>query len=230
MADTIFYNADFLVIEYMDLLKSPYLNLLYRLSKNERIKEILKTEDIEHLDFGGLYEWYINRKHQNFLIDLNRYPDKISNNDLDTLLDEQISSSEFFYNEATELILMDMLKVATKRKMVRDVIIYHPHNNDYAEQDIQKYLSGGYIFMKDWNEVMEKAGANSTYFLSNVDLITKMNEKGILRCSSITLPIEYRYNKKNMTDFKFDFDSLFRESPFKLSYVQACTYNQPNET
>lgn len=229
MADTIFYNADYLVIEYIDMVKSPYLNLLYRLCKNERIREILKTEDIEHLDYGGLYEWYINRKHQNFLIDLNRYPDKITNEDLDKLLDEQISSSNFFYNEAPPLILVDMLKVVTKRKLVKDVIVYHPHSNNFAEEDLKKYLSSAPIFITDWDEVMDKAGANSTYFISNVDLIQRMKEKEILKCSSITLPVEYRYNKKNMTEFKFDFEELFRENPFKLSYVQACTFNHPDE-
>ena len=50
-----------------------------------------------------------------------------------------------------------------------------------------------------------------------------MQEKECLRCSSITLPVEYRYNKKNMEDFSVDFEELYQKDPFKLTFFRACT-------
>ena len=68
--DSIFKNADYIVIEYIDMVKSPYLLLLNAMRRNDKIREILKLEQVDNLDDISLYEWYINRKHQNFLIDL----------------------------------------------------------------------------------------------------------------------------------------------------------------
>ena len=44
-----------------------------------------------------------------------------------------------------------------------------------------------------------------------------------LKFSSITLPVEYRYNKKNMDDFDIEFKELFEKQPFKLTYMRACS-------
>ena len=83
MSNTIFLNSDYIVIEYIDIIKSPYIVLLNHIRRNKRIREILNLEEIDNLGEDGLIEWYINRKHQNFLIDLCRYPDRISESDLD---------------------------------------------------------------------------------------------------------------------------------------------------
>jgi hypothetical protein len=222
--NTIFYNSDYIVIEYIDLLKSPYLVLLNVVRKNPRLKEILKIEEIEYLDQASLYEWYVMRKHQNFFIDLNRYPNQINEETMDKILDDQINSSKYFYTSIKPLKLMEMLFPVNKQKLVKGIIIYHPHNNDFAKNDLESLTSGKYIFMSDWNEVMNKAGFNSTYFISDIDKVIAMKEKGVLRCSSVTLPIEYRYNKKNMTDMKYDLDELYKEAPFKLSYINSAIF------
>lgn len=229
MADTIFYNADYIVIEYIDILKSPYLILLDQIRKNDRINEILNIDSIRYLDDASLYEWYINRKHQNFFIDLNRYPDKITNEQLDELLEEQMMLTPRFYQDANPLILCDFLKVLKRRKLVKDVIIYHPHKNFFAKNDLESMMQTQYTFMSDFNKVMDIAKENSTYFLSDVSHLDEMKEKGILKFSSVTIPIEYRYNKKNMKEYKYDFDELFKENPFKLSFFRACTFEEPIE-
>lgn len=229
MADTIFYNADYIVIEYIDILKSPYLILLDQIRKNDRINEILNIDSIRYLDDASLYEWYINRKHQNFFIDLNRYPDKITNEQLDELLEEQMMLTPRFYQDANPLILCDFLKVLKRRKLVKDVIIYHPHKNFFAKNDLESMMKTQYTFMSDFNQVMDKAKENSTYFLSDVSHLDEMKEKGILKFSSVTIPIEYRYNKKNMKEYKYNFDELFKENPFKLSFFRACTFEEPIE-
>ena len=224
--ETIFYNADYVVIEYIDMIKSPYLLLLNSLKKNDKIREIIKVEQIEFLDELALYEWYINRKHQNFLIDLNRYPDQLTDEMMDALLDDQISLTPKFYEYANILTIGAFLSLEWNSKLVKDIIIYHPHNNKYAEENLNSIFNRKFTFKNDFNEVLDIAKANSTYFLSDIDKINTMKEKDLLKFSSITLPVEYRYNKKNMDDFKLDFDELFKENPFKLSYMRTCTIEE----
>ena len=221
---TIFYNADYIVIEYIDMIKSPYIILLNAIrQQNKKIREILKLEEVEYLSDMGIYEWYRNRKHQNFLIDLNRYPDEISEESLNELLESQINLKSFFYEQARPLIILDMLDTLNRNNISTNIIIYHPHDNDYAEKDLKNITGHSYKFMNDFNEVIKTAGYNSTYFLSDINKINIMRDKDVLKMSSITLPIEYRYNKKNMTEFNIDFDELFKKNPFKLSYCRTCT-------
>lgn len=226
MADTIFYNADYIVIEYIDIIKSPYLILLDQIRRESKMKDIFKIETIEHLDYPALYEWYLNRKHQNFLIDLVRDRNFISDKDLDVLLDKQMNISPLFCQTANLLMIDSVLKVCRAKKLVNDVIIYYPHSDNFAKQDLENITGAKYTFYNNFDDVMNKAKANSTYFLSDINKVLKLKDNGLLEYSSITLPIEYRYNKKNMKEFSLDFEALFKECPFKLSYMRTCTYEE----
>ena len=93
----------------------------------------------------------------------------------------------------------------------------------YAKTDLSNKFGASFTFMNDFNEIIDIAGHNSTYFLSDINKIYMLKDKGKLEMSSITLPYEYRYNKKNLTEFNIDFKSLFEEHPFKLSYMRVCT-------
>lgn len=230
MENTIFLNADYIVIEYMDLIKSPYLVFLHCIRRNEKLREILKIEQIEFLDDISLYEWYINRKHQNFLVDLNRYPDQISEKDLYDLLELQLNNSPMMYEQATMLLLGERLPIMQAKKMaVKDIIIYHPHENNFAKDDLTRETNHEFTFMNNFEEVLDKAKSNSTYFLSDIEKVITMKDKEYLKCSSVTLPVEYRYNKKNMNDFKYDLYSLYKDIPYKLSFFRACTFGEELE-
>lgn len=224
--DTIFYNADYVVVEYIDLIKSPYFILLNVIRQNPRMKEILKIEEIEYLNDDALYEWYINRKHQNFFHDLNKYPDKIPNEKLDEILDDQLGITDRFYTDCEPLPMVASLKSIKVKGITKDVIIYHPHHNSFAQNDLERLIGEKFIWMDNFKEVLRKAGPNSTYFLSDIRHIEEMKNRGVLKLSSITLPFEYRYNKKNMKDFDLDYDELMKDHPFKLSYMYACKYVQ----
>lgn len=224
MDNTIFYNSDYLVIEYIDLIKSPYFTLLKVLPKNNKIKEILKTELIEPLSDTSLVEWYINRKYQNFMMDLNRYPEQISEETMNKLLEEQICLSPKFYQYAAELPMVSVIKTMKTKKINVDIIIYHPHKNSFAKDDLANILNGSSLtFMDNFDDVLDKAKENSTYILSDISKILRMKEKGYLKHSSVTLPIEYRYNKKSMTEFKIDLEKICHDNIFKYSFMRACT-------
>ena len=231
MVNPIFYNSDYVVIEYIDLIKSPYLVLLNLIRTNPKMGEILNIDEIRYMDDASLYEWYVNRKHQNFFMDLVR-PDIMKTNPnqyhavMNQLLDDQISISDRFYSDAILLPLGGSLKFIKRQSVCKDIIIYHPHPNKFAEENLHSLVGESFTWMSDWDKVMEKAGANSTYFLSDIHKVERMRDAGILEFSSITLPQEYRYNKKNMKDYRLDFDAMMKANVFKLSFIAACLYKK----
>lgn len=227
---SIFYNSDYIVIEYRDLLKSPEFTLLQQIQKliqnKERFSEsplngIIKTYEIENLSLEALAEWYINRKHQNLFKALAINEDAISDEELETAIVNQINLSDRFIIDSTPLPLMEGLVQMRKLRMIEDIIIFAPFNLEYIKHDVERLTKEKFTYVSSFKEAAEIAKANSTYFLSNADHIYELKEMGYLKFSSITLPLEYRYNKKNMHDFKFDYDELFKENPFKLSYLNA---------
>ncbi len=221
---SVFLNSDYVVVQYIDMIKSPYLMLLSIIQRNEKLREVLKLEEIETFDAAALYEWYINRKHQNFFIDLNRDPEKIPNEFLDGLLADQMCLAKEFYSGTNMLCTEYMLKfLKSSNDMVKDVIIYFPYNTPFAKEDLKECTGHNYTFMSDFDEICKKCGFNSTYFLSDIDLIDRMEKNGVLEFSSVILPIEYRYNKKNMHDFKIDFSEKLKDTVFKVSFMRTCT-------
>lgn len=221
---SVFLNSDYVVVQYMDMIKSPCFVLLTIIQKNPKLKEILRLEEIENFDTESLYEWYINRKNKNFFMDLNRDPERFSQEFMDELLADQMCLAKEFYSDANMLCTEYMLKfLKSKKDIVRDVIIYFPYKTPYAHDDLKDVLGLNFTFMDDFDAICKKCGSNCTYFLSDIDLIDRMEKNGILQYSSVILPIEYRYNKKNMTDFKIDFSKKLTEVVFKVSFMRTCT-------
>ena len=165
---------------------------------------------------------YINRKNYNFLIDLNRYPDKISNESLDDLLKNEMLNNEVFYKYAFIFKLAKTLKMLHSQKLAKDIIIYYPYETNYAKKYLDDLIGCKNRFIYNFEEILDITGYNSTYFLSDHRHLYTMRDKGCLKMSSITLPMDYNYN---MIDNKlvFNFDELYKEHPFKLSYCRACT-------
>ena len=221
----VFLNSDYVVVEYMDLLKSPYLTLLNTLRQHDSLNEVLKLDTLKYASNAGLYEWYINRKHQNFLVDLNRHPDIIPESSLDQILEEQMDFTDELYTKSDPLLLVETIKTLKRTEgLVKDVIIYHPHNNDFAEKDFKETTGMNFTFMSDINEIIDVAGANSTYFFSNIENVLALEAKNCLQLSSVTIPYEYRYNKKSLMEWKLDLDELNKKYIFKLTFCFACSY------
>ena len=226
---TIFYNADYVVLEYMDIIKSPYLTIIAMLKYSEEYRKFLKFENIDYLDELGLSEWYINRKHRNPFVELSRYPDEVPTEKMDQLLNTLITHDERFYQYSKILNIAGFLSTKMSEKISNGIIIYDPHESNFAKNDLNRLFNKDFIVMHNFDDILNKTKSNSTYILSDVHKIHQMKKKGCLKFSSVTLPIEYRYNKVNIKDFDLDFDELWKTDPFKLSYFRACSYALPEE-
>ncbi len=219
----IFLNADYIVMDYLDLIQTPYFIFLSLLKTNDKLKEIFKVEDIDFLKPYGLFEWYINRKNFNFLLDLNRYPNKISEEQLDIFLDEEMKNNEIFYKDAPPLLLLDVLRRLYAQKLTKDIIIYYPHETKFAKEELDKITGVDNKFMYNFEEILDITKYNSTYFFSDYRHIFTMKNKGYLTMSSVTLALDYNYNVDNNGKLRFNFNDLYKDNPFKLSYCRACT-------
>lgn len=219
----IFLNSEYVVIEYADMLQSPYYRFLSLLKYNKNLYKILKLEDIDYLSETGLLEWYVKRNNVNILYDLNRYPDKISNEELDKLFEDELKANEVFYEHALNLLLLDIPRKVKTLKVCKDVIIYYPYENPYVKKHLDAKTNTDNRFIYNIDELIDLAKNNSTYFFSDYRNILKLKDKGQLKMSSVTLAIDYSYNIDNNGNLRFDFNELYKENPFKLSYVRTCT-------
>ena len=96
---------------------------------------------------------------------------------MDALLDDQISLTPKFYEYANILSIGAFLSFEWSSKLVKDIIIYHPHNNKYAEENLNSIFNRKFTFKNDFNEILDIAKANSTYFLSDINKINTMEFK-----------------------------------------------------
>ena len=226
-SEVLFYNSEYIVVEYIDMIKAPYLLLADRMRKyNAGLKQIIDLDQISTLSIEGLYEWYMMRKHRNFLIDLCKYPDKIGTKYLDKLLSDHLNSDYRFYQYSNLLPIGNMLIRAKAHDLVKGMIVFSEDDpKGYIEKDLKDSYDIEITYMTNFDDVMKLAKNDSTYFLSDIKKIDRMKEADVLKYSSVTLPVEYRYNKKDSNHYDIDFDKLWETDPFKLSYVRTITLN-----
>ena len=234
MGNSIFYNSDYVVIEYMDMVKQPMLHLLNTIheivtsdpmDENFRLAEILNLDLLRSFqNTTQLVEFYLSRKHQNIFYDILTEEALESGLDIEDLLQDQISSSYRFFTEPAFLPASSVISYCKKKHLVNDVIINYPYDPKYAEENISAVLGVSVKFMNDFSEIVKVAGSNSTYFLSDYDKLRKLNELSKLRYSSVVTPVDYRYNDNKIDDLLED-----EKTVFKVSFMRACTYPKDDQ-
>ena len=229
---SIFYNSDYIVIEYMDFIKNPYFILLKNFKDTivrPDAKDIfplyhyIKRYEIESLDNTGLAEWYVGRKHQNIIEELANEKFQLKEEEYDMIAKSMIDLSHHFITDAAHLPLLERLSSMKKLRMVTDIIIYYPFDPKFVKEDLKALTGYDFTIMSDFKEIIELTKENSTYFLSDIRKMKVLQDAGYLKYASIILPIEYRYNKRNQTDYLYDFAQMFDESPFKISFMFGCS-------
>ena len=226
-SETIFYNADYLVIEYLDFIKSPYFVLLQYIQKNEKLRPILRLEEIESFDLASLYEWYVNRKHQNFLIDLNRDPEKVSEEFLDGLIMDQMLISEKFYSNCNVLCTQYMLRfLKSKKHPVKDVLVYCPFQTPWPKEDLNGNLGLNLLsWMISMKYVKRLVQIPHTSYPILISFIGWKKIKSFI-CLLSFFRLSIGIIKKNMKDYKIDFTELWKKYAFKLAYARACSTDE----
>lgn len=215
---SMFYNCDCLFIEYYDILKCPWFSLLCNIKDMKDTFKNLNLDSISFLNTDSLYEWYVNRKNRNFFLDL-LPKDLIITNEikiqLDALLDKLMQSEEIFSID-TSLNFMNILEIIKNSGLIRKIVVYSEIENKSIVDEITKMGNVNVIFGK-FEDVIMNIPNNSTFVLSDISKIAVLDKYDKLRLSSILLPINYRYNKKNLEELSIDIESMKKDTVFKFN-------------
>lgn len=228
----IFTNANAIVIEFLDVCMCPgfsIMNDLRRIGTEGSVYS--KYKDYSNI---SLLEWYINRKHNNFLYELYN----IDSNDpkkstIDTMYKECMRIPTYYLEKSFRLNFMTILDYLKDTKtLVSKLYIY----SDFEIPPIKTFLDhyhmtipSEYIF-GDFRELLHTklTDEKTTYVFSDIEKIKIMKDENRLKLSSIILPSEYRYNKIDMYRLKYPINEWQKEIPFKFALFNAISDNNAN--
>lgn len=229
--DNTFLNADNLLIEFDDVINSPFFAFLINIKDNETIGSVFDFSEVRDYSLEELYEWYLNRKHKNILWNFpvdELVMKNIFNDDeseflkwCDKFLYNELDAIPNLLTQGTELNFYNILKMLVGKKIVKNIYVYTEYHSesvkDYIEKEfgnIVKYVSGEIKdVIKD-----ENITSNSTFILSDITNINEIKEAGVLNLSSIIVADRYEYNYADDNEPALDLDYLYENDVFKLDF------------
>lgn len=228
--NTIFKNSQCLVVEYSDVLKTPFFLLLNAIQKSSVMGKIFDLSEIQNMNIAELYLWYIRRKNFNpykdfrVIAEVENYDDNFAN----FMLEANLKSSDIFYSNDTELVFSGILKDLLRENdsnFLHKVIIYEEYGNDYVKHDIEKNYHSDRIDVEyrtgNFKSILSQIPRDSSYVISDIYRIRDLDEMDKLSYSSILIPYDFYYNIDFETkQYKLDIDALSKEKTFKLSFFK----------
>ncbi len=224
--DKMFMNSDCMLVEYYDILKSPWFVLLSVLNQNEKLRPILDLDKIVYLDTDSQFEWYCNRKNRNFLLDLALAPvDKV---DYDEIL-KILMRNKIFYEVDSTLNAKNAIDIALRQKQVKEVVIYSEENDPLIKEDVKRMFEK-YKNVKfrcgDFAKVLESIPTDTSYMLSDFNKVITIADSNKLNLASIILPYDFAYNyiinENGEKVPSINFEYLGKSNLFKLHFFNAC--------
>lgn len=225
-----FLNSDSLLVEYDDVLKSPFFIFLLSIKDNEALKILFKLTELEDLDIDSLYEWYLNRKNKNIFkcLPLNDgILESYFDNDMETFeiwcdktLYELIDQNPYFVEYDSDLNFMSSFHKLLSGSLVKKYYIYTRYFSNAIKEDIErlfgeriKYVYGNLEDIIKVNNIT----SNSTFIFSDIKNILSLKNANVLQYSSVIIADKYGYNYKDNKDI-INIDDLLNSYTFKLDF------------
>ena len=226
-----FLNSDAILVEYNDVLKSPFFILLMTIKDNEALKIIFDLIELEELDIDSLYEWYLNRKDKNIFKCLNLNDGVLEsyfNNDIslfdkwcDDMLYDLINKNPYFVEYDSELNFTESFQTLLQKTLVKKSYIYTEQYSESIKEDILKLFGEKVIYVYgDLLDIIKENNItnNSTFVFSDIKKILYLEKANILKFSSVIIADRYGYNYKSKNELVIDIDRLNSEYIFKLDF------------
>lgn len=225
--DEVFLNSQCLFIEYADVIKSPYFNFVYMIMQHpDNFSENYVTEKFLGFDPTSLVEWYMNRSHQNPLMDLLRpyalehVPARV----LDEFLNNQIEQIPSVNYTAPWLNMAEVVKQLSTENasIVKKIVIWHPYENSVIQGDVKSYFGPRVQFLTgELSKCIHYVPEDSTYVFSDImNIEIALTEDKLKQCS-VLIPEDYRYNFTEDDKLKIDYEGYLEESLFKFGMFNA---------
>lgn len=221
----IFTNSSTIVIEFLDICMCPGFSIfddLRRVGKKESAYG--KFKDYSE---AALFEWYINRKHNNFLYQLYNIDSNSPKKDaVDAMYRECLKIPQYYNEKALKLNFMSVLDYLRDTKtLVSKIFIYSDFEIPAIKSFLDNYKMSShceYVY-GDFKELLDTkiTDKKTTYVFSDIDKVKILKDNNRLKMSSIIIPIEYRYNKTDMTNLKYPINEWQKETPFKFGLFNA---------
>ena len=216
-----FASSSVLFVEYHDIIKSPWLLMLYSEHAEDAMAQVLNTMQIRYLDNMGIYEWYKNRKNRNPLAELDPL-NKYTEGEINQLLESVMNASDDFYTNAEPLEFVGALRFIASQKLCQRMVIYSEKYEKGIERDIssdQNLVNLGLEYVYgDIPSVIKDFSPDCTYVLSDITKLQILNECGRLNFASVMIASDYRYNYTDIHQTpKVDIKSIFRDNIIKYS-------------
>lgn len=189
----IFTNSETMIIEYLDIIKSPAILMILVNKDIDGFNMIFDGGIFEGMDYAQLYIWYMNREHKN---PLKCIPNKL--NLTDTELDELYYSmlrDIDYCTSSPELNGLSIIKKVMDDKLCKKYVIYVPYMIEHIISDIGKIFADvDYDVVVEDMELLKDYSTDSTYILSDMSKIDTLYNMDRLSLSALLLPSNYKYN------------------------------------
>lgn len=221
-----YLNSECLFIEYNDVLRSPLYSLLKLISKIDKLRAVLNLSIFDNYNDLELYEWYINRKHNNFyydipLTDITKQPPESF---FDEMLTKELLNIPELYETAPILSMSEVVKtlLTTGKSLIKHVIVYNNYDNPNVKKDIAvlfprlnvEYAAGNIL------QVLSKIPNNSTFVFSDIMKVQAMVDIEKINFSSILIPAGLRYNYDDKLNLKINLEELSESFTFKYNFFK----------
>ena len=225
--DEMFLNSRAMVVEYHDVLRAHWFSLFYMIATGTLMEGIFDIRMFQGMGAGELFEWYIFRKHRNFFYDLvpiRPFDSKETQDKFYQYLLEDTGHIDALYAFPTHLNAETILHrlVGGTPHLVKHIYIYEglTHEPLIQNQLHERYgdrANFDYIW-GDFKTAIEGIDKDCTYFLSDIEKISVLEEMDRVRFASILIPDGFRYNYKeeDQSKLKVDIDKL------KSTYMCRC--------
>lgn len=219
--DTIFYNSQCLFVEFDDIIKMPSFMYLYSITKSSTLDSIFDLTEIKNLNADELLEWYVNRKHRNFFMDIpSKNNIEITDKNRNELLIKGLSSMPELYSTYSELYFADALNtLSNETNLIKKIVVYSDYNTPYLESYIHdNYNENIIVKMGNFIDTIKNIPNDSTFVFSDIKKVLMLEEAKKLDYSSILISNGYRYNYKNLEDFIIPFDDIVNRHVLKYNF------------
>ena len=223
-SDNMFINSTAVIVEYHDIIKSPWFTVLQVNRDNPHLAEDLDLTSIENLGDAELYEWYKTRHNINPFKDLNT-TGKFSDIELDELMNAFINSNPAYVEQSHDLEMVRALNTLFKEKFTTTYYMYIPEKSPVIESDVHHLFPDirfNFIY-GDLIAGLKDADMDCTYILSDIKKVKLLADNRRIYCNSVMVASDYAYNHVNglNSPFAVDFGQILSKYLFKGAYFTA---------
>ena len=225
-----FVNSTALVVEYHDVLRMNWFNILYFMANNQVADEYFDTSMFAGMETAELMEWYVMRSHRNILLDIPaKFPLPEDPEEKEKILDQflfdmgQIPQlyalpAELNFHTIFSNLLTDGLHLISHYYIyggkIQDPLMEKQIKETYGTKVPIDFLYG------DFKEALEGINTDATYVLSDVEKVADLAETGRLECASVLVADGFRYNfmEDDDRELKINIPSLLEDYTCRISF------------